>query len=313
MLNLEQSIIDFLQQNSCHIGDDAAILPHINEDRVVSKDLLIEDVHFRLRWTPAQDLAHKALEVNLSDLAAMGAQPEGVFLGLAFPQTKAAFVQAFLEAFVDRCRERNIVLFGGDTTASPGALFLSVTAIGRGSIFKRRPQGRLGDVLFVAGNLGWAHMGWQALEHNWPGLDVFKNAFLRPTARVEEGLWLCQRQEVGALMDLSDGLLTDLPRLTAACGLGAHVFTLKPEAELSQAAFERGLNPQEVMILGGEDYGLLFSVAAPMAPQLAQDFFQHFSYPLHEIGGLSQEQTIHFDRNFGADDFTLRAYEHFPT
>lgn len=284
---MEDEIVRFLSMHCPSIGDDGAVLAHGRDGfQVISKDVLVEDVHFRLSWSTPENLAFKALEVNLSDLAAMGAEPYGVFVGLSFPQNKAAFAFAWMKAFVQVCQDRRICLLGGDTTRSPGPLFISITVLGTTKHPKLRSHGLKGDLLCVAGNLGWAHMGWQALEKNTPGLDLFKESFLRPRARIEEGLWLSHRQEVRAMMDLSDGLWIDGARLAQRCRLKVSFDEEYDDPLLDEGAMALDLDPREVRLMGGEDYGLLFSVRRQSVHALAQDFRAHFGYALETVGAL---------------------------
>jgi len=170
------------------IGDDAALLPiSATESYVISKDILVEHRHFRLTTTDAASLAHKALHVNLSDIAAMGAVPQFVMLGIALPSTlEQAWVDAFLAAFTDACKKEKVLLIGGDTTASERDLFISVTVIGRAenAHLKFRSGVKSGDMLCVAGTLGEAHAGLVGLEKNVEG-DV--DAPLPLAARLRQG------------------------------------------------------------------------------------------------------------------------------
>ena len=125
----EDKVINFLQQEFLSldgIGDDAAIFA---ENYVISKDLLIEDVHFRRKYVDSKSLAYKALHVNLSDIAAMGASATYVMLGIAIPKNCDQYIDDFLRAFAQECKINDVVLIGGDTTASPDKLFISITII----------------------------------------------------------------------------------------------------------------------------------------------------------------------------------------
>src|SRR3989338_9343741 len=144
----ESSLIGFLKSEFSDengIGDDCAILPLDEKTSyVVSKDLLLENVHFDLSYTKPKDLAYKALHVNLSDIAAMGAKPLFVFLGLSIPLSHQNYAKSFLKEFASICKKEDVILLGGDTTASKDGLFLSVTVIGAGptSLLKRRNSAR---------------------------------------------------------------------------------------------------------------------------------------------------------------------------
>ncbi len=293
----EFKIIDFLkQQFPQQIGDDAAVFPYsATQSYLITQDILVEGRHFRLRYQTPESLAAKALQVNLSDVAAMGGMPRFVLLGLSIPMVLlsdpwADFIPRFLSAFSQSCKASSLILMGGDTTASSEGLFVSVTVIAvaaTATICYRRAASP-GEVLAVAGDLGWAHLGFIALERNVAGLDDFKNAFLNPQARLQEGAWLAAQPAVGAMMDLSDGLYIDLKRLceAARCFAEIDIDQMAVPTALQAACRVLGLNPTEVSLVGGEDYGLLFSVDAQAYGDLNAHFLQTFGYPLHTIGRM---------------------------
>lgn len=317
----EDSIIGFLKSAFPQsIGDDAAVLSaHTDEKIVISKDLLVEDVHFRRRYQTADSLAYKALAVNLSDIAAMGATPFAVFLGLSASSSDTAFVDAFLKAFVEACRDAKVILMGGDTTGTPSnQLYLSITILGRAKsdTLKYRHTAQPGDVLYVAGPLGKAHRGFTALERNLPGFDADKAHFLNPRARVTEGLWLANQPHVHAMMDLSDGLWTDLHKLIQAsqCSAMVSIEKISPTETALLAYQALGLAPVETQLSGGEDYALLFSVAREKAPLLNAEFELKFSYPLLEIGEITASEGTPrvqlFEKNTPVS-LRLQSFNHF--
>lgn len=290
----EDQIIEFLRKRFPHfIGDDAAFLKSFkNKNSILTKDLLIEDVHFRKRYFKASELAHKALHINLSDLAAMGAKPEFVLLGLSIPKNSDLYIKDFLKSFCTLCKKNKIQLIGGDTTKSESAFFISVTAFGslkRGHSPKFRHLSKNSDILYVAGSLGYAHIGLELLERNQKGFSFFKRAFKKPKAKVLEGLWLSQRKEVTAMMDLSDGLYVDLLKMCKASHLSAKInlnFLKRKNAQFKEASKALNLNPLEVMLMGGEDYGLLFSVQKKYSKEIEEKFFSHFKYKIKKIGEM---------------------------
>lgn len=240
------------------IGDDAAVLPGAPQ-RVVTTDLLVEGQHFRFDLVSPEDLAQRALEANLSDIAAMGARPETVFLGLAWPAGAVARRRAgrFLAAFTARVGARGAALLGGDTVrAAEGAATIAVTVTGipypGGPVM--RSGGRPGDLLVVTGPLGASAAGLALLEAGRPVRGRVTRAavaaFRTPCARVD--LARAMARHAAALMDLSDGLGLDLPRLAAASGCGFEVdaaaIPVHPAATFAQA------------LGGGEDYELLAAV-----------------------------------------------------
>ena len=199
----EAEIINFLKQQFASsnegilgIGDDAAVLPLSSEQAlVISKDVLAENVHFRLNYFSPEALAHKALHSNFSDLAAMGVKPHFVMLGISIPpHLDAIWTKNFLAAFAEVCKENNVILIGGDTTAAASELFLSITVFGFSppKFIKYRSGAKVGDLICVTGNLGSSYLGLLALEKDVAGLEDYKNKQLFPQARISEGLFLGQ-------------------------------------------------------------------------------------------------------------------------
>ncbi len=316
----ESAIIRMLQKSfplSNGIGDDAALLPFSDKEKIlISTDLLVEEVHFRRRYTDLKSLAHKALHVNLSDIAAMGGKPHSVLLSLAIPPNTVD-ISFFLQYFVEACRAAQVQLIGGDTTRSPGTLFISLTVIGTGLIsnIKRRSTAQPGNILAVAGALGHAHLGFLALENNVPDLKFFKDAFLYPTARCSEGLWLGNQSAVTAMMDISDGLWVDTQKLCEASGVSATIPIENANIQSSyiMACHTLGVDCLETILIGGEDYGLLIAIQQDAYAQLAHDFQQQFGYALTMVGTLkpSAEEVIQLTKNNVPVQLDLKPFSHF--
>jgi thiamine-monophosphate kinase len=253
------------------IGDDAALLPG-RPRRVVTTDLLVEGQHFRFDLLDPADLALRALEANLSDLAAMGAWPEAVFLGLGWPRGVSAErrLPRFLAGLHEACAARRVPLLGGDTVrVPPGATTVALTVTGiphRGGPVLRS-GGRPGDVLVVTGTLGGSALGLALLEGKlrWPrGTAARRLAaaavarYRRPAARLDAGPALAGSAR--ALIDLSDGMGLDLPRLARASGCG---FEVEAERLPIDPALTRLLSPaaaRRLALGGGEDFELLAAI-----------------------------------------------------
>lgn len=255
------------------IGDDAAVWrPAAGEALVVTTDSLVEGVHFRRDWTDWASLGHKTLAVNLSDLAAMGARPRLAVLTLALRgDERVADLVALYEGLGALAARSGTLIAGGDIVASPMALTFHVTAIGesrRGEILTRAGA-RPGDVVAVSGTLGAAAAGLRLLTEGGSGpragattAAALIAAHRRPEPRLGLGTILSERGATAA-MDLSDGLLGDLPKILAASGVAARL----DAAAIPVAAAVRALFPEEWLTLatrGGEDYELLFT-APPAA------------------------------------------------
>jgi thiamine-monophosphate kinase len=213
---------------------------------VVTQDVLVEGVHFRVAWTSWRDLGYKAAAVNLSDLAAMAAEPVGLLVGLAVPPETGD--DAILELY-EGIAEAGVPVLGGDTTAA-GQLSVSVTAVGRSERAPGRAGAQPGDVLVVTGPLGGAAAGLYALEHGLEGFDELVERHRRPPFRLEEGRRL--GPSAHALIDLSDGILSDAARIAerSSCKLVIDVESVPREPRLEEVADL----PFWTM---GEDYELL--------------------------------------------------------
>jgi thiamine-monophosphate kinase len=254
------------------IGDDAALL-RVGGTAVVTQDLLVEDVHFRRATTGAHDLGHKALAVNLSDLAAMAAEPVAALVGLCLPPGGVADEEvdqlyAGMEVLAAR---HGVTVAGGDVAEGP-ALVLAVTAVGRqvaGVPTPLRSGARPGDVLCVTGALGAAAAGLLLLER--PGLGDavpeavarrLRAAQLRPEPRVEEGRALAEAG-ARAMLDVSDGVALDARQMALASGARAVLeLDALPLAEgVPEVAAAAGLDARRLAGTGGEDYELLAALA----------------------------------------------------
>jgi thiamine-monophosphate kinase len=252
------------------IGDDCAVLePEPGQALLVTTDLLLEDVHFRRRWAEPADIGWKALAVNLSDIAAMGGRPRWALVALACPEgTAAGEVTAFYDGALALARAHDVVIVGGDTSSSPAGWLINVTLLGQAVAPRLRSTAQPGDVVAVTGAVGGAAAGLALLERDRPpaGLDAgdvarVTAAHLRPRPRVREGQWLAAAGGVTALMDLSDGLGTDLPRLLEESRAGARIDVDRlPVDDATRAvAAALGVEPAAWATGGGEDYELLLT------------------------------------------------------
>lgn len=251
------------------VGDDCAILkPAADEVLLVSTDLLVAGRHFPLSTAPG-DIGHKALAVNLSDLAAMGAHPRGVTLGLAVPEADPDWLEGFAEGFHRLAAEFGVCLIGGDTVASP-QLTIAVTVLGgaRPDRVLRRDAAKPGDLIAVTGNVGDAGLGLRIVlspETVPAGLAAADQIYLRsrldrPTPRLVEGQALAKFAH--AAIDISDGLIQDLGHVLAASGVGAEIDL----AALPLSAAVRrwiAIDPSlaTLPLEAGDDYELLFTLA----------------------------------------------------
>jgi thiamine-monophosphate kinase len=254
------------------IGDDAAVLVlPPGALLLATTDLVIEDVHFRRAWASLYDVGWKAMAVNLSDIAAMGGIPRWALVAAAVPVTAAVEdVDAFYAGLQDAAAPSGVVIVGGDTSASRAGWLISVTLLGEHTASpKLRSAARLGDVVVVTGSLGRSAAGLALLELGGPidprlsarAREELTGAHLRPVARLAEGRWLAGQPRVHAMMDMSDGLATDLGHICRESGVGARIMldALPVGPAVRDAASALGRDPLEWVTGGGEDYELLFT------------------------------------------------------
>ncbi|AUM01193.1 thiamine-phosphate kinase [Pseudothauera hydrothermalis] len=269
-------------------GDDAALIaPRPGMQLAVSTDMLVAGTHF-FADTDARDLGWKALAVNVSDLAAMGAEPRWAFLALALPTADDAWLTAFAEGFYACAAAFGVDLAGGDTTRGP--LDVCVTVIGETPAGQAltRAGARPGDELWVSGQPGFAALGLWALRDGLRLAPVGRTRCLaalhRPQPRVALGQAL--RGVASAALDVSDGLIGDLRHLLQASGCGAQIdLSALPLAALTDygAAHEVALR---ALLSGGDDYELLFTATAAHHADIAA-LAERLDLPLHCIGRLN--------------------------
>ncbi len=262
------------------IGDDCAVIRKDgNHVLLLTMDTLIESVHFNPAFHPPEQLGRKAVSVNVSDIGAMGGKPLFVLLSAGLPHGfDEAWFRAFSRGLTEACREYGCFIIGGDTVASPGGLTFTLTVIGEAEADKvvYRSGARAGDTIWVSGELGYAAAGLELLtagiEPANRAFDPFRAKHLDPRARVVLGQRLAAGGQVHAMMDLSDGLATDLAHLCKQSGVGARLMAadLPGVATLAAAARLTGADPERWALSGGEDYELLFTADPGDSVYLAQ-------------------------------------------
>lgn len=260
------------------IGDDCTVLPiGGGEVIVMTTDMLQEDVHFLRSATSARELGRKSLAVNLSDVAAMGVKPVAALLSVALPKNLTdEWAKEFLDGFHSLAAQYGVALVGGDTTSSKAGVSINVVAIGRGraECVKRRSAAKVGDKIYVAGELGASALGLKDILAGNISTD-FAAVHRNPEPQIAEGEWLGRREEVHAMMDLSDGLASDLCHILKLSGCGA-------EVEIESVPAVNG--DMESAVCGGEDYKLLFTVDGSAAEQFERCFEQKFGYAPYRVG-----------------------------
>lgn len=242
------------------IGDDGAVLsPGAGLEQVQVIDTLVEGIHFPAD-TRAQDIAWRAVAVNLSDIAAMGARPRWMTLALTLANSSEAWLESFAAGLFEAADQHDVALVGGDTTHGPTLVVtISISAELAPGTALLRSGAKSGDTIFVTGTLGDAAVGLSLLQQQ-AAEDWLTIRFLRPTARVDTGLALVGK--ANSAIDLSDGLAGDLKKLLDASGVGARIDIEKiPLSEALCSRFETERRHQYALS-GGDDYELCFTAPA---------------------------------------------------
>jgi thiamine-monophosphate kinase len=263
------------------IGDDSAVIaPTGKTDWVISCDAFLEGVHFLPNRHSADSVGYKALVRATSDLAAMGATPRLFLLTLAIPARRTgAWLDRFLQGMGRAARQLGTTLAGGDTTKFP-AISINLTVLGEiaPGCAVTRSEAIPGDLIYVSGRLGRAQLGLELIK-NGSGRKRSHRRLLQPhlypAIRIKLGSWLAQKQTASAMMDISDGLSTDLPRLCKASGVGARIFAadipcVEIPPKIRKLLRHRNLDPLQMALQGGDDYELLFTVPPKKVKRLRE-------------------------------------------
>jgi thiamine-monophosphate kinase len=288
-------------------GDDAAVIrPSGRKEWVLSCDAFLEGVHFLANRHPADSVGYKALARATSDLAAMGAAPRFFLLTLALPRSRTgAWLDGFLKGMNRAARTLGIRLIGGDTTRF-SSVVASITVLGEVAHGEAitRAGARPGDTVYVSGRLGGAQLGLGLVRKGLArrkDLRKWLQPHLYPRIRIQLGAWLARNRIASSMMDLSDGLSTDLPRLCAASGVGAHLQSNNiPRLDITTIPLgstrSLKLDPLKMALHGGEDYELLFTIPARHLKRLQKAP----GFPtLAAIGIITADKSILLDEGDG--------------
>ena len=287
------------------VGDDAAVLNLNKGQSVVTTDLLIEGIHFDLSYVPLKHLGYKSVMVNLSDVYAMNAHPTQITVSLAasnrFPLEA---LEELYSGIALACKNYKVDLVGGDTSSSATGLIISITAVGQVESEKitYRSGAKANDLLVVSGDLGGAYMGLQVLErekevfkvnpNNQPDLALYSYCVerqLKPEAR-KDIIELLEEVEItpNAMIDISDGLSSEVFHLSKASGIGCDVYEekLPADPQTSSTAEEFQINSSTALLNGGEDYELLMAIKT-------EDYNKIKGHPLlTTIGHFTDEKEV---------------------
>ena len=296
-------------------GDDAAV---IETERamadVLTTDALVENVHFDRRFCPPDAIGHKALAVNLSDLAAMGASPRAALLSLVLPgDLPAADVDGILDGLLALAARHRVALVGGNITRSPGPLMVDVTAIGTVAPRRilKRSGARPGDEVYVTGTIGNGAAGLQAFRAD-DSLPEAQAHYLRPEPRVRAGLLLGRNRAATACMDLSDGLADAVRQVAAASGVGMAIQAdALPIEDAVRAWFvQKRADPAIAIVAAGDDYELLFTARPNQRGRLRAVTSHLGGLPITKIGVVTKARDLVIETAGGKQELPS-GFEHF--
>lgn len=265
---------------------------------MITTDTFVENVHFRRDRGPLEDAGGRAMAASLSDIAAMGARPvlATVSLGLQ-PERAETDALALYGGIAEVATANRCAIAGGDLTRAP-SLTISITIVGevRSSNLKTRAGARADDVIAVTGALGGARAG------------DFSTV---PTPRIAEGRWLAASRHVHAMMDISDGLSTDLLRMCARSKCGALIERIPVAESVPAAAAAAGEKPEVYALGAGEDFELLVAVRAGGFTYLAKRFEKHFGRTLERVGAMRAEPGLFMQGDGGEQELAATGWDHF--
>jgi thiamine-monophosphate kinase len=313
----EFGFIDFIRRHFSvpdgvmGIGDDCAVMPSGGEELLFSTDLLMEGVHFLRSESSPEDVGWKAAAVNLSDIAAMGGTPTATFLSIALPKdAQGEWAERFIKGYSEISMLYDVPLLGGDTTSSLRDIAINVGIMGKCPAGKclMRSGAKVGETIYVTGQLGDSAGGLQAIlkgiDRTVP-VQTLIERHKRPTPRIREGKSLMQSGKVGAMMDISDGIASDLRHIMEASGVGAVVSLdrLPLSEELKAVCNIYGWDIFELATSGGEDFELLFT-----GPEGLEEIT---TFPLYPIGRITEGEDLIWTIDNQPVDLDFTGYRHF--
>lgn len=275
------------------VGDDCAVLPKDNNtDLLVTADMLVENVDFRLEWTSPEFLGHKALAVSLSDIAAMGGKPGWAMLSIGVPEKlwKTDLVDRFYDGWFSLAHKFGVELVGGDVSRTPDNIVIDSIVggdVGKGHAILRSTA-KPGDVIFVTGTLGGAYGALQLLEHGKnigeSGADKLLKRQLEPHPQIAAANLLQKLDLATSMIDISDGLSSDLFHVCESSGVGAYIWAEKIPVDPDLTGYFGAGECLDLALHGGEDFELLFTVAEEHISQLKGSDFTRIGEITPNVG-----------------------------
>ena len=307
------------------IGDDAAVIKTTSGRNLIACcDLMVEGVHFRTEWTSPRLLGRKALAVNFSDVAAMGGVPKFAMMSIALPHScSSEFIDELFEGMFELAEASGVSIIGGDTSSSRDSLFIDISVIGEcesGKAVTRRGA-NIGDRIYVSGSLGASALGLSLLEDGFrledsqEVSDPRRQALLKhlsPEPQLKLGRAIGEAGLATAMIDISDGLSTDLWHILDESGVGAVIHAAAiPVAECvrSIGSATASIDPLTLAFNGGEEYELVFSVG-PENHELVMALAETLSTTITAIGDIIAPKRLQLERNGAIESIQPSGYEH---
>ena len=317
--------------NDCHfspenlikgIGDDCAVIgPYNDKVFLITTDLLIEGVHFILGKISPEHLGEKAVAVNLSDIAAMGGNALHLFLSVAIPRSMSLeTIHLIYRGIKAVCRRYKVNILGGDTSSSPEKLMINVTVIGDAPEKEvlYRSGAKPGDAIYITDTLGNSAAGLKLIKEELFAPDDLASSLIdahnRPVPFLKAGHIIAHSQLASAMIDLSDGLFSDLRHICEASKVGARLFhdSLPLSEELRAFAEINNLDPYEFAISGGEDYRLLITISEKNLVSFQKLFEKQKPCPIYHVGEITKELGVKMIRSDGKEDLLEdTGFDHF--
>jgi thiamine-monophosphate kinase len=307
------------------IGDDCAVLElNLKEYLLFTTDALVQGIHFDLRYFPFYFVGWKGMVANISDIAAMGGTPWGAIITLGLPSSsKVEEVDEIYRGAKAASKSYNVPVIGGDIVKSPNRFFLSLALVGKVKKrdLKLRSGAKPGDILAVTGSLGASEAGMRLLkrrkktglkELNTLSRKAPYGSHLGPKARLKEAETLVSNFSISSMIDLSDGLASDIHRLREESRVGAEIFeaSLPIAASTRKAAKRLGLSPLKLALFGGEDYELLFTIPQRELKKIQN---KRLDFPVSIIGRILPERMgiSLVDTSYRRNRLAPEGYAHF--
>lgn len=306
------------------IGDDAAVLQHsAATDLIACCDLMTEGVHFRRDWAAPRLIGHKALAVTLSDVAAMGGVPRFAMISIALPHDlPAGFIEDLFEGIFELAESSGVSIIGGDTSSSVDSLFIDTSVIGECGAGRAitRKRAKVGDAIYVTGALGASALGLLMFEQgfrleNLPGSEPRAQVLMKhlaPAPRLKVGQAIGNRRLATAMIDISDGLSTDLWHILDESECGAVIEADNIPIAGCVHLLARGdsqIEPLRLALDGGEEYELLFT--SPLENQTGiAEMSEEFGVPVTAIGRIVADKGLRLERNGSFETILPAGYEH---